>query len=54
LKLQFRIALLLSESPEGIRNNGPPGRILGEPDAQLPGETASHAAGARRRFVYLL
>jgi hypothetical protein len=36
LKLQFRFQLALSESPEGIRNNPVPGRVLGEADAQRP------------------
>ena len=36
LKLQFRIGLLLSESPERIRNNAVPGRIFREPDTQRP------------------
>jgi hypothetical protein len=54
LKLQFRIGLLLSESPERIWNNAAPRRIFCEPDAQRPRKTASHSGGAPARLVYLL
>src|SRR4029077_7538632 len=42
LKLQLCVGLLLSESPERIRNNTAPGRIFREPDTQRPRTTASH------------
>jgi hypothetical protein len=33
LKLQFRVRLLIPETPEGIRNSAVPGCIFGEADA---------------------
>src|SRR5262245_47773649 len=51
LKLQFRVRLLVPESPEGIRDNAAPGRILGKADAQDPRLTASRASRARGRLA---
>jgi hypothetical protein len=49
--LQFRAGLVRPKSPEGIRNNAVPGRVLGEADAQRPRLTASYASRARCRLV---
>jgi len=51
LKLQFRVGLLLPESPERIRNNTAPGRILGEPDAQGARLTASRTSSCLTYFL---